>query len=93
MRFLVGVDQYFDIVMMSNPANGQRAALERVSAQSFNGTRAVLPPALVPGAIPEGAWVAVRRDARLEMLLPSATWGPHLQPLEQASFRVFRYVQ
>jgi hypothetical protein len=92
VRFMMGVDQYFDVIEMSDPANGQRAALRRMIALDLYG-RGVTPDTLSPGSVPDDATFALRRDRRLGFLLPDATWSPHLEPLEEGSqYRILRFV-
>jgi len=91
VRFMMGVDQYFDVVAMSDAANGQRDALRRMIPLDFYG-HGVTPDALTPESVPDKATFALRRDSRLGLLLPEATWTPHLEPLEEGPrYRILRF--
>jgi hypothetical protein len=88
---MMGVDQYYDVVEMSDAANGQRAALRRMVLRDFYG-HGVTPDDLRPESVPAGAIFALRRDSRLPMLLPEATWQRQLELLEEgARYRIMRF--
>jgi hypothetical protein len=92
VRFLMGVDQYFDVVQMSDQHNGQREDLRRAMRLDLYG-HGVTPDAVAPESMPEDATFALREDRRLEMLLPAATWTRHLELLESGpGYRIMRLV-
>jgi hypothetical protein len=91
VRFMMGVDQYYDVVEMSDAANGQRDALRRMIPLDLYG-HGVAPDTLAPASVPDDATFVLRNDKRLGLLLPDATWAPHLEPLEEGSgYRVLKF--
>jgi hypothetical protein len=88
---MMGVDQYFDVIAMSDAANGQRDALRRIIPLDFYG-HGVPPDALTPESVPENATFALRLDSRLGLLLPDAIWAPHLEAVEEGPrYRILRF--
>jgi hypothetical protein len=80
VRFIVPPEMSRDLVMLSNPANGQQDWIRRVSENDFYG-RTVFTP-LDPEQVPPNALFALRVDPRLSILLPEAVWGTRLEMLE-----------
>jgi hypothetical protein len=93
--FTVTPDQIYDFDQLGDADNGQRATLKRLVGVDMNG-RGVVPDALTPERVPDGALFAVRLDRRLSLLLPDATWKSHLATLAERrdpepGFRVMRF--
>lgn len=78
--YLVQADQAYELTTLTNPANGQRAAIRAALRQGFYGTP-IFPDELDPGAIPEGALFVLTRDPRLELVMPQARWAERLHVL------------
>lgn len=93
VRYLVGVDMNYDLIHLTDPANGQTAAIRALAKRELYG-RGVLPDTLDPERIPDGALFLLRTDPRVVLLLPPARWSSHLVPLEtRRSFGVYRFVR
>ncbi|MDI1449535.1 hypothetical protein [Polyangium sp. 6x1] len=87
-RFLLAVDHHFELVHLSNPANGQRAAVLDAIPRAVFGD--VVPPEqLDPAIVPPGTVFVLIDDARTKQILPPETWGQKLQPIHAGQgFRV-----
>ena len=89
VRFIVPAEMSRDLLLLSNPANGQRDRIRRLGETDFYGRTLFAP--LTPDDIPLDALLALRIDPRLPMLLPEAVWGPRLEVLEETpQFRIAR---
>lgn len=92
VRFFLSADQRYEIAGLTNPANGQQAAVMRLPEQVFYG-RAVFPDATLLGHIPDGALFALKDDRRLPLTLPPAQWDRHLVTVHTGKyFRLMRFV-
>jgi hypothetical protein len=80
VRFIVPPEMSRDLVMLSNPANGQQDWIRRVSENDFYGRTLFAP--FAPDEIPPNALFALRVDPRLSILLPETVWGTRLDVLE-----------
>jgi hypothetical protein len=92
VRFIVAPDMTWEIAQLSNPANGQRAALERIARTEL------FPPSVVwneiaPDSIPPRSLFVLRDDPRLPLLMPAAVWGGRVEQIGRGdSFTVGRLV-
>ncbi len=77
VRYLVQADQLHELTTLSNPDNGQRAAILSALRQGFYGVP-VFPDELSPEAVPEGAVFVLRDDPRLAQVMPQQRWAPWL---------------
>lgn len=90
VRFMVGVDQYYDLIQMSNEGNGQRQALRRLARGWFYG-RGVPPGELSPETMPAGAVFVLRDDQRLPLLMRPEIWDGKVRTVfEGERFKVLR---
>ena len=80
VRFIVPPEMSRDLVMLSNPANGQQDWIRRVSEDDFYGRTLFAP--LDSDELPPNALFALRVDPRLSILLPEAVWETKLEVLE-----------
>ncbi|HET6585409.1 MAG TPA: hypothetical protein VFG69_18250 [Nannocystaceae bacterium] len=80
VHYLVQADQLYELVRLSDPDNGQRAALLEHLRAGF-GSPAILPGDLAPDDVPDDALFVLVDDPRLELVLPSERWEPVLEPL------------
>jgi len=93
IRYMIGVDQAFDMEHMTSTQSGQRGVIhEMMAAGKFNGARGVLPDQVTPDQIPDGALFVFRHDRRLELLLPPEVWAPHFVDLYNEDFRIATFV-
>lgn len=83
VRFMLAVDHHFELVHLSNPANGQRAAVIDAIPRGVFGD-VVLPEALDPAKTPPGTVFILVGDARTKQILPPAIWGQKLRPIHEA---------
>lgn len=83
VRFMLAVDHHFELVHLSNPANGQRAAvLDAIPRAVFGDV--VLPEALDPAKIAPKTVLILIDDARTKQILPRAVWGRRLRSIHEA---------
>jgi hypothetical protein len=83
VRFMLAVDHHFELVHLSNPANGQRAAvLDAIPRAVFGDV--VLPEALDPAKTPPGTVFILVDDSRTKKILPPEMWGKRLRVLHEA---------
>jgi len=83
VRFMLAVDHHFELVHLSNPANGQRAAvLNAIPAATFGDV--VPPEELDPARVPPGTLFVLIDDARTKQILPPETWAQKLRPIHEA---------
>jgi hypothetical protein len=80
VRFVIPVEMSRDLVLLSNPANGQRERIRRLSETDLYG-RTVWGP-ITPDDVPFGALMALQVDARLPLLLPEEAWRGRLEIIE-----------
>ncbi|MEX1364131.1 MAG: hypothetical protein AB1Z98_13470 [Nannocystaceae bacterium] len=78
VHYLVQADQLYELTTLSNPDNGQRAALLAALREGFYGIP-VLPDELDPASVPAGAVFVLREDARLSLVMPPERWDPWLR--------------
>ncbi len=78
MRYLVQADQLHELTSLSNPDNGQRADLLAALRLGFYGVP-ILPEELTPESIPAGVVFVLRKDPRLELVMPSDSWEGALE--------------
>jgi len=83
VRFMLAVDHHFELVHLSNPANGQRAAVIDAIPRGVFGA-VVLPEALDPAKTPAGTVFILIDDSRTNQILPPETWGRKLRPIHEA---------
>ncbi len=76
---MAGIDMAREIVMLTNPDNGQRERILRLCAIDLYG-KMLLPP-ISPEDLPGNALLVLRPGVRLPLLLPAALWTPRLEPL------------
>lgn len=89
IHHLAGIDMARELVMLTNPDNGQRERIERLCAIDLYG-KTLLPP-IAPNDLPRDALLVLRIDPRLPLLLPEATWSPRLEIIaEEPTFRIAR---
>lgn len=89
IRFMIGVDQAFDMEKLTSAQSGEGSVVQNtMTAGKFNGAQAVLPNQVVPDRIDDGALFVFRHDRRLELLMPPDVWEPHLLDLYNEDFRV-----
>lgn len=89
VRFVVPIEMSHDIILLSNPANGQRDRIRRLCETDLYGRTLFAP--ITPEDVPPDALLALRVDVRLPILLPEAVWGPRLQVLEESpQYRIAR---
>ena len=82
VRFLIGFDHLEGTLELSDPHNGQREAIRRLTAQSFYG-RGLIARELRPDDVPPGTYFLLRLDRRLDITLPPETWRDRLEILEE----------
>jgi hypothetical protein len=85
VRFIVAPDILWEIDQLSNPANGQRAALRRVAARELFGT-SVPWDELSPDAVPADSLFVLDADPRLPATMPSAVWAGRLEQIGGGDF-------
>jgi hypothetical protein len=73
VRYLVQADQLHEITVLSNPDNGQRAALREQLRRGFYG-EPIFPDELRRADVPRGALFALTNDPRLALVLPPERW-------------------
>ena len=89
MRFVISLEMSRDMMLLSNPANGQQDRIRHLCEKDFYG-RAVFGP-LSPERVPPAALLALRVDERLALLLPDAIWRSRLELLEDTpQYRIAR---
>jgi hypothetical protein len=81
VRFVVPIDMSRDMVLLTNPANGQREEIHRLCETAFYG-RTLFGP-IRPDDVPADAVFALRVEPRLQLLLPEEVWGSRLEVLEE----------
>lgn len=80
VMFMIGEDQKYDLVHMTNEANGQRSAiLDLVSSWAYG--RGVLPGTYSPDTLPPNAALVLRNDPRVGLLLPEEVWADRLETI------------
>ncbi len=77
--FVAGIDTVHELVLLTNPDNGQRERIRHLCAADMYG-KTILGP-LAPDDLPAGSLLALRDDVRLPLLLPAAMWTPRLELL------------
>jgi hypothetical protein len=89
-KFMLAVDHQFELVHLSNPANGQRAAvLDAIPKAVFGAV--VTPEALDGSAVPVGTLFVIIEDVRTKEILPPERWDKQLQSIHQGlGFSVFK---
>ena len=80
VRFVIPTEMSSDLLLLSNPANGQRERIRRLSETDLYG-RSVWGP-ITPDDVPLGALIALHVDARLPLLLPEEAWRGRLEIIE-----------
>jgi hypothetical protein len=80
VHYLVQADQLHETTVLTNPANGQRAAISRALRRWLYG-RPVLPGELEPEHVPAGAFFVLTDDPRLDLVLPPKAWDHRLSVL------------
>lgn len=83
LRYMIGVDQYFDLMRLNNDENGQRAGISRAIRGWFYGSQGVPPQELTPENLPPGTLLVLRRDRRLPLQLAPEIWEARLETLLQ----------
>ncbi len=78
---IAGIDSVKEMEALTNP-DGQRARIRRLCAADLYG-KTLLPP-IAPDDLPSGALLVLRKDVRLPLILPDATWAPRLEVLVEA---------
>ena len=77
VHYIVQADQRYELDRLANPDNGQRETLWQALQQGFYG-KPVSPEGLQPQRLPPDVLFALRRDARLELVMPLSAWAPRL---------------
>lgn len=80
VRFVIPGEMTRDLVLLSNPGNGQREHIQRLSETDLYG-RTVWGP-ITPDDVPVGALMALCADPRLPLLLPEQAWRGRLEIIE-----------
>lgn len=77
-KFMLASDHQFELVNLSNPANGQReAVLATLPKAVFDNV--VYPEELMPDLVRPGTWFVLISDARTEQILPPERWKSRLK--------------
>jgi len=76
---MAGIDMVREVVLLTNPDNGQRDRIRQLCAIDLYGKTLFAP--ITPEALPNNALLALREDARLPLLLPETIWKPRLELL------------
>jgi|GEM_PF-1600473 len=84
VRQIVPSDQRFEIAELTNPHVGQRDRILELLDRHYYATP-VHPDALQPENLPQGALFVIVDDARLEGVMPTPRWRPHLETLATGS--------
>jgi hypothetical protein len=72
-KFMLAADHQFELVHLSNPANGQRAAvLDAIPKAVFGAV--VYPEELDPARVRPGTWFVLINDVRTDQILPPERW-------------------
>ncbi|HRI64198.1 MAG TPA: hypothetical protein PK156_08165, partial [Polyangium sp.] len=69
VKFMLAADHHFELVHLSNPANGQRAAVLDAIPRSVFGA-VVHPEELDPGRVRPGTWFVLINDVRTKQIMP-----------------------
>lgn len=80
VRFMLAADHHYELVHLTNDANGQRDAVIDVVPRAVFGD-VVMPDALLPSKVPAGTTFVLIDDARTKLILPPETWASRLSPL------------
>lgn len=78
--YLVQADQDHELTRLTDPHNGQRAAIRDALRRGFYGTP-VFPDELDPARVPEDALFVLTRDPRLSLVMPDEVWSERLKVL------------
>lgn len=91
-KFLLAADHYFELVHLSNPRNGQTAAVLDAIPRSVFGS-VVYPEELDPDRVRPGTLFVLIDDARTQQILPPERWNSHLKEVTPNSgFHVYESV-
>jgi hypothetical protein len=80
VRYLVQADQLYELTVLSNPDNGQRAAIRAALQAGFYGDP-VFPEALDPDRVDPAGLFVVTGDDRLRLVMPRRVWESRLRVL------------
>ncbi len=72
--YLVQADQLYELTQLTNPVNGQRAAIFAALSQGMYGTP-VFPDELRPDRVEPGALFVLTGDVRLPLVMPPQLWA------------------
>lgn len=90
VRFMMGFDFVEGIQALTNPYNGQREAVLRLSEKSFYG-HGVIASTVRPEDLPPGTLFAIRLDRRTDITFPPEIWRDRLEILfEEGNARIAR---
>lgn len=84
-KFMLAVDHQYELVHLSNPANGQRAAVLDALPRSVFGA-VVYPEELDPARVRPGTWFILINDARTEQILPPERWKSRLKTITESDW-------
>jgi len=83
VKFLLAADHHFELVHLTNPKNGQRAAILDAVPRGIFGD-VVMPEALDPSKIKAGTTFVLVDDPRTKLILPPAVWSAHLKTIAKS---------
>jgi hypothetical protein len=81
-KFMLAVDHHFELIHLSNPANGQRAAVLDAIPRSVFGPF-VPPEALDPKVVQPGTMFVLIDDVRTKQIFPPERWNERLRVIHQ----------
>lgn len=91
-KFLLAADHQFELVHLSNPKNGQTAAVLDAIPRSVFGA-VVLPEELETDKVRPGTLFVLIDDARTQQILPPDRWNSRLKKIsENGGFKVYERV-
>jgi hypothetical protein len=82
-KFMLAPDHQFELVHLSNPANGRTAAvLDAIPRAVFGAV--VYPEELDPGQVRPGTWFVLINDVRTKQLLAPERWKSRLKTVGES---------
>jgi len=84
-KFMLAADHQFELVSLTNPANGQRAAVLATLPKAVFGN-VVYPEELMPDQVRPGTWFVLINDARTEQILPPERWKSRLKLVHKTNW-------
>jgi hypothetical protein len=89
ISFVAGIDMVRELLLLTDPDNGQRERIRRLCATDLYG-KTILGP-ITPDDVPVDSLLALRVESRLPLLFPDAVWAPRLEVLaESPQYRIAR---